>query len=66
MSTIPFGVVTRGHVAARLGATLLAASCDRCERRGRLRLDDLLAALPMPALRRIVAAERLESQLSVA
>ena len=57
------GVITLGHVACQLGASvhLLAVSCNRCERRGRLRLDDLLAAhgpdLPMPALRRIVAAD---------
>jgi hypothetical protein len=57
MSTIPFGVVTLGHVAARLARHCWRRPVTGFERRGRLRQDDQLAALPMPALRRIVAAE---------
>jgi hypothetical protein len=50
-------------VAVRIGqsVTLLRVSCSRCDRSGRLRLDRLIAAhdaaLPVPALRRIVAAD---------
>jgi hypothetical protein len=48
-----------GQVAARL--TMLDVACNRCDRRGRLRADRLLAEhgpdLPMPKLRRIIAAE---------
>jgi hypothetical protein len=55
----PSGVVTLGQVAARL--PVLDIACNRCDRRGRLRTDRLLAAhgpgLPMPALRRIVAVD---------
>ncbi len=39
----------------------LSVACNRCDRRGRLRIDRLLAeygpALPIPELRRIVAAD---------
>jgi hypothetical protein len=53
------GVVTLGQVADRL--PMLEVSCNRCGRRGRLRMDRLLAdhgpALPIPELRRIVAAD---------
>ena len=52
-------VVTLSEIATRL--PMLDVSCNRCDRRGRLRTARLLAehgpALPMPALRRIVAAD---------
>ena len=53
------GVVTLGQVAPRL--SVLEVSCNRCERRGRLTAGRLLAkhgpALPLPDLRRIIAAD---------
>jgi hypothetical protein len=53
------GVVYLGEVAARLPT--LEVSCNRCDRRGRLRTDRLLAAhgptMPIPTLRRIIAAD---------
>jgi hypothetical protein len=58
-SAPPSGVVTLGQVAGRLA--VLEASCNRCDRRGRLWTDRLLAEhgpdLPTPELRRIVAAD---------
>lgn len=55
----PSGVVTLGQVAARL--SVLEVACNRCDRRGRLRIARLLAehgpAMPMPELRRIIAAD---------
>jgi hypothetical protein len=46
-------------VAARLA--VLEVACNRCDRRGRLRTERLLAEhgpdLPMPELRRIIAAD---------
>jgi hypothetical protein len=55
----PAGVVTLGKVATRL--PMLEVACNRCDRRGRLRTDRLLAQhgpdLPMPELRRIIAAD---------
>ena len=54
----PSGVVTLGQVAARL--QVLEVACNRCDRRGRLHTARLLAehgaGLPMPELRRIIAA----------
>jgi hypothetical protein len=48
-----------GQVAARLA--MLEVACDRCDRRGRLRTDRLLAehgpGLSMPKLRLIIAAD---------
>lgn len=53
------GTITLGAVAAHL--TMLEVSCNRCDRRGRLRIEDLIAdhgaALPVPKLRRIVAGD---------
>jgi hypothetical protein len=53
------GVVTLGQLAARL--SVLDVACNRCERRGRLRTGTLLArhgpALPVPALRGVLAAD---------
>lgn len=58
-SAPPSGVVTLGQVARRLA--VLEVSCNRCDRRGRLRIDRLMAehgpGLPMPELCRIVAAD---------
>jgi hypothetical protein len=57
--TVPAGVVTLGAVAARL--TMLDVSCNRCDRRGRLRMDRPLAehgpGMAMPDLRCIIAAD---------
>ncbi len=57
--TAPAGVVLLGQVAARL--SVLDVACNRCDRRGRLRIDRLLTEhgpdLPMPDLRRIIAAD---------
>jgi hypothetical protein len=48
-----------GQVAARLA--MLEVACNRCDRRGRLRTDRLLAehgaGLSMPKLRLIIAAD---------
>ena len=56
---MPAGVVTLGQVAARL--PMLEVACNRCERHGRLHMSRLLATygpgLPMPELRRILAAD---------
>jgi hypothetical protein len=56
---MPADVVTLGQIAARL--PVLEVACNRCDRRGRLRTDRLLAEhgpdLPMPKLRRIIAAD---------
>ena len=53
------GCVTLGQVAGRL--PVLEVSCNRCYRHGRLRTDRLMAehgpALPIPELRRIIAAD---------
>lgn len=53
------GVILLGQVAARL--EYLEIGCSRCDRRGRLRLDRLLAEhgpdMPMPALGRLLAAD---------
>lgn len=53
------GVITLDQVATRVG--VLQIACNRCERRGQLRTDRLIAehggALPMPRLREIVAAD---------
>jgi len=53
------GCLTLNDIAGRV--TTLAVSCNRCDRRGRLRVDRLLAehglALPIPELRRIIAAD---------
>lgn len=53
------GTRTLGEIAARI--EMLTVSCNRCDRRGQLRVDRLLAehgaALPGPRLRRIVAAD---------
>jgi hypothetical protein len=55
---LPSGIVFLGRVAARL--QILEVSCNRCDRRGQLRTDRLLAVhgsnLPVPELRRIIAA----------
>ena len=55
----PPGYGTLGTVAARL--PVLDVACNRCDRRGRLRTDRLIAehgpALPIPALRRNIAAD---------
>jgi hypothetical protein len=60
MTTLPpSGVVTLGQVAPRL--VVLDVACNRCDRRGRLRTDRLIAehgpTSPVPTLRRIVAAD---------
>jgi hypothetical protein len=56
---MPAGVILLGQVAARL--PLLDVTCNRCTRRGRLHTSWLLAEYgpdpPMPALRRIIAAD---------
>jgi hypothetical protein len=56
---MPAGVVVLGQVAARL--PVLEVACNRCDRRGRLHTARLLAEhgsdLPMPDLRRIIAAD---------
>jgi hypothetical protein len=56
---MPAGVVLLGQVAARL--PVLEVACNRCDRRGRLQVVRLLAkhglGLPMPDLRRIIAAD---------
>ena len=53
------GFVTLGQLAARL--SVLDVACNRCDRRGRLRTNALLAkhgpALSVPALRGIIAAD---------
>jgi len=52
-------VITVGEVTDRL--PILEVACNRCDRRGRLRTARLLAEhgrdLPIPELRRIVAAD---------
>jgi hypothetical protein len=56
---MPAGVVLLGQVAARL--PVVAVTCNRYDRRGRLRIAPLLAeyspGLLMPELRRIIAAD---------
>jgi hypothetical protein len=56
---LPDGVVTLGQVATRL--PMLDVSCNRCDRRGRLRTNRLMAEhgpdMPIPALLRIIAAD---------
>jgi hypothetical protein len=56
---MPAGVVPLGQVAARL--PVLEVACNRCHRRGRMHTPKLLAehgpSLPMPDLRRIIAAD---------
>ena len=56
---MPSGFVTLGLIAPRVA--VLDVACNRCDRRGRLRVARLVAEhgadLPIPMLRRIVAAE---------
>jgi hypothetical protein len=56
---VPHGALTLGQLAERLSH--LEVRCSRCERRGRLRLDRLIAAhgadFPGPALRTILAGD---------
>jgi hypothetical protein len=55
----PAGVVSLGQVAARL--PMLEVSCNRCDRRGRMHTDRLIAEhgpdMPIPQLRRLIAAD---------
>jgi hypothetical protein len=57
------GSLTLADVAARMGLSVatVEVACNRCGRHGRLSLDRLIAdhgaAMPVPALRRIVAAD---------
>jgi hypothetical protein len=56
---MPSAVYTLGDIATRL--SLLEVACNRCERRGRLRISRLLtkysAEMPVPALLRSIAAD---------
>ena len=56
---MPHGALSLGQLAERL--THLEVRCRRCERRGRLRLDRLIAQhgadFPGPALREILAGD---------
>jgi hypothetical protein len=56
---MPAGFLTLAGIAGRL--TTLEVACNRCDRRGRLQIDRLVVeyglALPIPQLRRIVAAD---------
>ncbi len=56
---MPHGALSLGQLAERL--THLEVRCSRCERRGRLRLDRLIAQhgadFPGPALRQIPAGD---------
>jgi len=56
---MPPGVILLGQAAARL--EYLDIECGRCDRRGRLRLDRLIAEhgphMPMPTLGRLLAAD---------
>ena len=53
------GVVTLGEVAAKAGRVEIA--CRRCDRRGVLRTDRLVAeygdGIPIPAMLRLIAAD---------
>ena len=57
---MPSGITTLCHMAAQFPETIIV-SCNRCDRRGRLRTRRLLAEhgpdLPGPELRRILAAD---------
>jgi hypothetical protein len=56
---MPHGALSLGQLAERL--THLEIRCAHCERRGRLRLDRLIAAhgadLPAPELRHLLAGD---------
>ncbi len=56
---MPSGSITLGQVAARFRS--LNVACNRCARLGRYRIDRLLEKhgpdMPIPELRRIVAAD---------
>ena len=56
---MPTGFLTLADIAGHV--TTLEVACNRCDRRGRLRIDSLVTAhgpaLPLPELRRIVAAD---------
>jgi len=56
---MPAGVITLGQVAPH--RLVLDVVCNRCDRRGRLRIDRLLDEhgpdMPMPELRMILAAD---------
>jgi hypothetical protein len=58
-AVVPTGFLILGDIASRTAT--LAVACNRCDRRGRLSIDRLLAehgqGLPIPELRRIVAAD---------
>lgn len=56
---MPSGVVTLGQIAPHL--PMLEVACNRCDRRGRLYADRLIAEhgqdMPIPTLLRIIAAD---------
>jgi hypothetical protein len=56
---VPHGALSLGQLAERL--THLEVRCRRCERRGRLRLDRLIAQhgadFPAPELRHLLAGD---------
>jgi hypothetical protein len=56
---MPSGFVTLAQIADR--RPVLEVACNRCDRRGRLNLARLIAEhgpdLPVPTLRRIIAAD---------
>ena len=56
---MPAGFLTLADIAGRVAT--LEVACNRCDRRGGLRIDSLVTehgpALPIPELRRTVAAD---------
>ena len=56
---MPHGALSLGQIAERLSH--LEVRCSRCDRRGRLRLDRLIAqhgaAFPAPELRHLLAGD---------
>ena len=63
-ATVSQGIVMLGQIADRL--PMLNVACNRCDRRGRLRMDCLIAEygpnLPLPELRRIIVADCIRMQ----
>jgi hypothetical protein len=56
---MPAGYITLGQISG--GLSVLEVSCNRCDRRGRLNVDRLIAEhgqqLPVPELRHLVASD---------
>jgi hypothetical protein len=58
-NNMPASYITLGQISGRL--SVLEVACNRCDRRGRLNVDRLIAErgpqFPVPELRQVIAAD---------